>query len=873
MEKKYESHHMIWTTYTDHEPTYTNGTQHKNAEDGKDGGNAEFQEKPVKLESINLSFTVRNCKKHIREKLVDSAVVNNLQKFLDSLNENADIVTNGLSFIGEFQDLESQYYYLHQNLSFKPFLETLLYQIKAYSEKNIPENDKVALSILYPAIYSKIIAIDEQHGTIFDVIKYMKLVNKAIVNFNEYSKQENIKSYGQSYRDQMENKIKSATHLVNTQLIPDIDGVIASIDKKIDDLLVELAKKRDDIEKDIEKTQEKEKELQKYFLARKILTPIKIAAGLLSVLGPEAAIVGGIVSGIVSTGESQFIDANIDKGTAMNSAFGKIFNKITDEYKNAQEKFVEELNKLQDEIGHVVDGKKVLSEDEIRRKADGIKLIDNLTKRFVNPSNVIENQAKAKKELNDFTDEYIKFEKQKGERSNKKVLRRLSRIQSLTIVAEVAVDSINRIAQDEEKMKATADSIKTMSDDLMMAQKFQENIYKNLLPQMEGVHAIVQQNKNLTGKSHAELSITKWQVQSALRDTKVMIGKVTAGFNSENSIDLTRLTDKLDDGFGILIEIYDRLESYANQIEFAAYVGEIGSVSSELVIKNDTKLSDALISVKKIIQTNMVIERYNELIYAIKEHKFPFAEFYLEQFELPKSLANDEPEVRIQQIKGIVTKLDEKIQETQARHKNIDNFVSYDNFMHNTTRINAFYEWNHKQFKNEIFNLLTGNNITILADVNNVKDFDAVKFKNIGIYLRASNETVQSQLDRELLHFTVSMTMVGNNFFRCENEIFSISLNDEIIINVSFEKDANGYPIGTTDTVKMINKSDYFLSPYTWWVIKLENKNATAFDNLKQFRNETIDLLLEGLGQHIKRDPNRPQICNENLKKYYTIVD
>lgn len=149
----------------------------------------------------------------------------------------------------------------------------------------------------------------------------------------------------------------------------------------------------------------------------------------------------------------------------------------------------------------------------------------------------------------------------------------------------------------------------------------------------------------------------------------------------------------------------------------------------------------------------------------------------------------------------------------------------------------------------------------------------SVKFKNIGIYLRASSETVQSQLDRELLQFTVSMTMVGNNFFRCENKMFSISLNDEIIINVSFEKDANGYPIGTTDTVKMINKSDYFLSPYTWWVIKLEHMNATAFDNLKPYRNETIDLLLEGLGQHIKRDPNRPQICNENLKKYYTIVD
>lgn len=57
--------------------------------------------------------------------------------------------------------------------------------------------------------------------------------------------------------------------------------------------------------------------------------------------------------------------------------------------------------------------------------------------------------------------------------------------------------------------------------------------------------------------------------------------------------------------------------------------------------------------------------------------------------------------------------------------------------------------------------------------------------------------------------YCVWMTMLGNNFLRCDDKIYSISINDEIVIDVSFEKGTRGFPFATTETVNMINKNDF----------------------------------------------------------------
>lgn len=69
--------HYVYHSFpsnTDPDPTYTNGSVHANGANGTDGTNKNSQVEPTKGESINLSFIVRNYKKHLREKLVDSAV-------------------------------------------------------------------------------------------------------------------------------------------------------------------------------------------------------------------------------------------------------------------------------------------------------------------------------------------------------------------------------------------------------------------------------------------------------------------------------------------------------------------------------------------------------------------------------------------------------------------------------------------------------------------------------------------------------------------------------------------------------------------------------------------------------------------------------
>ena len=112
------------------------------------------------------------------------------------------------------------------------------------------------------------------------------------------------------------------------------------------------------------------------------------------------------------------------------------------------------------------------------------------------------------------------------------------------------------------------------------------------------------------------------------------------------------------------------------------------------------------------------------------------------------------------------------------------------------------------------------------------------------------------------------MTMISNNYYRCDKRVYHLPIDRNIVIEQSMKHDSDGLPIKQNDVYKKISESNYFLSPYGLWSIKLENERNNV--TLQRFENEIIDVELIGRGQYLKNvESVSRDICNSQLDKYY----
>ncbi|OXU24543.1 hypothetical protein TSAR_015611, partial [Trichomalopsis sarcophagae] len=113
---------------------------------------------------------------------------------------------------------------------------------------------------------------------------------------------------------------------------------------------------------------------------------------------------------------------------------------------------------------------------------------------------------------------------------------------------------------------------------------------------------------NLQGKSHAALDVSKWKILSTLRDVKLEMQKLTKGFKVQE--DLSRCTEKLEEGMSIMINMYDRIEYYHDRAELANYIANINSNRANGIRMSNEVLRRDVDDLKWIIQSNLVLEKY-----------------------------------------------------------------------------------------------------------------------------------------------------------------------------------------------------------------------------------------------------------------------
>lgn len=445
-------------------------------------------------------------------------------------------------------------------------------------------------------------------------------------------------------------------------------------------------------------------------------------------------------------------------------------------------------------------------------------------------------------------------ENQQKDPMYKEKIRKLENAEQLLVLGN---DMKTEFYEDEAMVRACAVALNTGStDQLRMLEVLEQNLGKILIKKFHDIEqSITTLHQDLPSKSHIELDISNWQIQGLLKDARTYFHTMTSGFEAGH--ELQHCIAKLNESMTTLIGIYDRIDSYIEKQDLANYIANISSSTLKQgfsniikIVTNDENTDDTIQKLKKMIKTNIIMEEYEVALNAFNQYKFPFAPVYMKTFELPQNLQIDDFDGLKQKAMAKIDHMKEVIEFSNAL------IQKYDQDIINVNPL-TFYIWKYEDNKDDISKLLSGEEIIMKADIAKGLNQNAVKFKEIGIHLKLASELVQRKFNATLELFNVVMTMVGSCYYRCGKRSYSMSVDDNIVIEFSMKKDKKRKSTGTNDVYRKILAGEFFLSPYTMWSIKLCGGNFKVLD---EFKSEAIDIHLIGNGQYLK---NSSSITNE----------
>lgn len=830
---------------------------------------------------------INQYKNYARLHLAQNDVRNSaIRQFLTAMDTNLEIqqMYDIYGYVAELYDLENQYIQLKKQLPFISFLESFLDRIANYAKRisasSIDNTHVKVLSFLWTTAMSKICSIN-QHSkgeTIVDVHLYLGQIRNSIEKFHEIGVQQTIQNHERAFNDTLNAKIESCKHLVHSQLLPEIDNIFKNTNDKLIELVNENIEKQNEARDNIDEQQKRQRALENNMLWHSILYPIKLVSNFASFLGPIGAGVGAAVGGAASIAEGMVIDENAAGGSeinALNSKFAKAVTKITNDLNNdillLKEQIVDienRLNELNPTELPKTRSKIIEVKCELERLLDESHKYDPAVPDHVRVLrqellNVINNEEKDLVQQNFFA---------RSNGTNAKEL--LGHAQNVLQVVGTSVDFYKTIKNDHKQIEQVSKAIQALEMQLKILEQHKIAIFKVMMPKIAAIRDTFAAAADWDGKSHVELDIGKWQIQSTLRDMKQFFKLMTKDFEVQD--DLLRCIEQLEEAMTAMIDVYNRIDTYADDAKLVAYIADIHSSTSKGINITDPILKRAIIDFEYVIQSNIILEQYEIALNAFKPHYFPFAHLFLKEFDLPSELQTNDTQTVISTTINRIDKMKEKIIEAKYQIGEYDKYrksdVPFDNEMQNSQ---SFYVWKHRENANAIAKLLRGEKIALLADITRGINHNAVKFKEISIKFKMSNATEQNQLTEILNGFKITMSMVSNNYYRCGNFVLSMPVSNKVVIEYNLRRDPNGNPTVPNDVYRKIQENNYFLSPYAMWYIQLNDvdKHRYNFNALADFINKEIDLELVGLGQYIIANTIEQEICTEQLENFYSRED
>ncbi|CAG8751566.1 15697_t:CDS:2 [Gigaspora margarita] len=708
--------------------------------------------------------------------------------------------------IERFRNFESQFKLKGSHdiaLYFYQFFLKLIEHAVKFSDKQ----DKKALSYLYICALSKICNLksESKSNLIIDINRYFEKVQNDIILFKEANKHMEIKKFSNQYEKSIKQKIEEAYN-IKDQIIYEMNKIVNEINQKIILLIEET---REIIKKANENKQNLEAEQTQ----------------TISVVGGPIGIASDVIKRGINIAEVFISEDNKNKSNF------EISSDIKVSLKNMEEMVKSEENEI------------IIAEQQLKKLVYELKEIKD---ELVQTQTKLEELKKKNENTTTVTDPKTNVE--------------LKVIYDLNIAIETTekvIELYDKYQKDKENLDALSISIKQADEDIKKLKQFEENINKAVVPMIDKMQNDINNIENkINNKSHVFLDLTKWKVQTSLENIRNEIQKISKGFNIQE--DTIRYMEKLDEGITTLINIYNRIQDYYDQVNLASYIAHIYSATNK---------EDTIIELEQEIRNNILIGHFKRAKNAFKQWVFPFANVYLKVLE---SLSDD------QDIDSIMSQIEILYSEIQERNVVIneeDKFLVKDEFNSEYESSTPFFVWKNEIYGQEISKLLSGEEITIKAEItkSDHDDKNAIKFNEIGIRFKSRNKTMQYEIDCELKYFNINMVHLGNSYYQYNNKFYLIISHKQEIF-YSFEKKNTGEPLRNNEAYDKIKRGELMLSPYTMWKIKLKPINRANFSKLIKFKNE-VDLELVGHGKYIidKKDSNNLNLIVEDYYKEYKI--
>lgn len=832
---------------------------------------------PNSVHLIDPSFVVNNYKNFFREQFKNSIRQLEISNFYDEMIENVEVHSSydALGLINEFDNMEKQYLKLRNKFDFVPHIKSVLSRTKLIRDQiHSKDNENAtALDILRVALYSKLVHIEfyENRVSVTDLLGYMKLTNEGIKKLKDIEHAIDWHDYQTSYKKGLDNKINIAHQIIAEQVQPAIDKIFHDMGNTIGNLIDDIIEKEQEAANHVVNLTIERTKLEHELVHHFIMNSVSVVTSVVSMLGPVGAAAGG------------FIQATADVVNSVSPEFRMRYN--TDE---------DPLVTLKDDVGAVLDIlKRTASEDHrlllaelnhadkllekkpwaaaLRNETDALreKLKADLDSgRILNPNDA----AAMRKEYQTTVQKLTPVEP-----DYEKVIKGLT--EAVKIVG-ITKNLWNELQNDEKKIKEVGERIENAYNKITEWKAMQDDVFTKIIPTALLLQKTMENiSEGLKNQSHVELDVTKWKVKGVIRDIKRhFVGMIQS---TDIQSQISEIMNLLDEAMSVLINIFDRIDSYKDNAEFAQYIANMLSKGKPQI--SDPKLSQGILTLQQTIHQNLVLHQYSVGINALKQHYFPFAKFFLNSYDIEtKSKRNDIKTLinnAIRSTEDLIAKIGEAKLTVGKYQKDI--FSNID-FKASTSGQGGaavpFHQWKYEDISDEMERFFNGEVITLRANLDRElhQNKIALKFNTIKFSITSADKALASELESLLQKSgkSIRMSMIGNCYYRCGERFYYISVDDNLVFEYSTEiNPKTGLPARTNDVYKKIMGSAFFLSPYTMWKIQLRHDSIfpsrMEADSMRRFLNSDLRVELTGRGQYFVNGALAPEVCTEDLAQFY----
>lgn len=781
--------------------------------------------------------------------------------FIEFLDRNENIEFDEVDFIEELESMEQQFFQLRKKMSFVPFVESFIRRLDRYKEKVAGPSE--IFDFVYAAALTKLRLLKDpsRYISIVNLVKYIETNEQHIAELHDTQKLMAIHDHFENFQRKIQGRIEFANTLLKDEIIPEIDCIFEGANQNVNVLIDEIVRSQQNAAQNIIAAEIQKNALERSIALANMMSVVKFASAGLMLAGPYGFIAGSAIQTITGSYDAIVAQTNEPFSTALKKPMTRLNDAI--KYKSELMKLrMKEFEYRMEEYTREFQSPE--SSELQRRISEKIHEIREHRKNANTPD--IDEHIRTRDELDKLVQRHKKTLEIKTDTDTSMRTRALQKINKAAAILDIPMDIIKTYSNNRAKMDVACAVIETRKGQLEQLKVHEQNIYEILLPKMRLFEGQFKSSLNMSGDSHTALDIKRWKMQNWLRGIGREFEKMTDCFKAGD--ELKKTMQKLNYAIKILVDIYDRIESMADSEELARYMSNLASSSHSYFNESDSTLPWA--KLRQIIQTNLMLREYEIVIHAFQQHKFPFAQTYMMDFTLSES-----DEIKSNMLaRRIIQKLGdlkEKLEENSVSITKYDHDVR-SNIQFGSGLTPAFYKWDYYEIKNEITRLFAGESITIEANIIKGIKQNAVKAKRIHLRLKARNETINRHLQNVLRSFWNSMTLTGDNFYRCDGRIYGMEIDESIVIAQSFAS-YNEEPIGSNEDYHKLadRNSDIFLSPYGSWQIKLTDGD---FSQLKPFENETIDMEMVGTGQYFNSESQyASEICNHHLNEFYNFYN